>query len=243
MQADEQEAQSPEWESIRPGTGRPKWLSALTIAAIVLGSLFGCCGIAGIGSMVAGQAMNPAIMQQSQGNPQVDTVQKRYFERTAAFQKKIFPLSLTSGLLGLLHAFGLITAGVLAYRASELGRRLLVGLCFAGIAVELVSGYVGLYTANEQSAMMAPMMEELAQAPQGADAQQDEQARRTMQASRGVMSMALKAGSVFGWLTIIGFFLVKSGFYIGCALYLRRAEVVQFFQRVQSEPQTADATG
>jgi hypothetical protein len=236
VENDEQAAQDPEWSSTRPGSGRPKWLSAVSISAIVMGCLFGCCGLAGIGGLVAGSVMNPAALPPTAQDQHFEQFQRQYMERSAAFQRRTLPLSLTSSGLALVHAALLAVAGGLAYRANKLGRRLLAALCFAGIAVELVSGYVGLYVASEQNAVMAPLMDEMMKKSANAGPAQSEQQKRALETTRGFMAMAFKAGNVFSWLTVLGFFVVKSAYYLICALYLRRADVIAYF-----EPQAAPA--
>lgn len=228
------ESEPEQWGSTRPGSNRPRWLSAVTISAIVLGSLFGCCGIAGIGGLVAGRFMNPAFAQaqaKAQESPNMARVQAEMFERSAEFQQRIFPLSMTSSAIGLLHALGLIVAGVAAYGARAFGRRMLSVLCLVGIAVELVGGYVGLYVATEQNAIMAPMMDQMMQAAtEHGVAEPNEEQRRAQDMARGFMSSAFQVGNVFSWAMIIGFFLVKTSYYVACALYLRRKDVVAFFE-------------
>jgi hypothetical protein len=42
--------------------------------------------------------------------------------------------------------------------------------------------------------------------------------------------------SVFTWLTILGFLLVKASYYILCARYLRRPDVVGYFEAAEVAP-------
>ena len=218
------------WDSTRPDSGRPKWLSAVTISAIVMGCMFGCCGIAGIGGLVVGRVMSPAAMQAPTRDERIANIQKQYMERNAAFQARIFPLAMGSGLLALAHAVALAIAGVLAYRVRAIGRRMLATLCIAGIAIELVSGYIGVYVATEQNAVMGPLMEEMMTETVKDQPNQSAQQKRALDLTRGFMAAAFKAGNVFSWLTVIGFFVVKSAYYLASALYLRRPEVAAYYE-------------
>ena len=226
----EQPAQPSDLGSTPPGIARPKWLSAVTISAIVIGCLFGCCGLAGIGGLVVGRAMDPAAMHAPTRDQRLAAIQKQYMERSAAFQARIFPMSMASGLLALAHAAALAAAGVLAYRVRSSGRRALATLSLAGIAIELVSGYVGLYVAVEQNAVMAPLMNDMMEQTVSGQPNQSVEQKRALDVTRGFMAGAFKAGTVFSWLTVIGFFVVKTAYYLACALYLRRREVVCYYE-------------
>jgi hypothetical protein len=108
---------------------------------------------------------------------------------------------------------------------------LFVGLCVVGVGIELARGYVGVTSMLEQNAVMAPLMEEMARATTDqAQASQNPQQKKAAEIGGKVMTGALAVGQVIGFVTLVGFLLMKVGFLVGCALYGGNEGVVRFFE-------------
>jgi hypothetical protein len=205
-----------------PADPRPKWLSLVTVSAIVAGCMFGCCGMWSVGGLFAQQAMPADLMDKAMGGGRAGEAQREYLKRSLELQQEMFPLALTSGTLALGHAGALLAGAILAYRRSAFGRRLLVATLFVGVAVELVTAYVGMSAAQRQNEALKPFMAQNLQA-----AGNDEESAET---ARQIGDMIAGVTSVFTWLTVLGFLVVKAAYYLACALYLRRSEVVRFYE-------------
>jgi len=212
----EEEFEQPAPAEAPSGSTRPKWLSAVTISAIVAASLFGCCGLFTVGGLFAGQAMSAAMPKMS------GDAEAQFLERTQAIQKEMFPLALSTGLLGLAHAGALLLGGILAYRRMPIGRRLLVAVFFAGVVVECLNGYVSALSAQKQSVAMETMVGGM-MVSKGAD----DGDRPDPQA---VANSFARLTSIASWIMVLGFLAVKSAYYIVCALYLRQPAVVAYFE-------------
>lgn len=234
-------APPPTTPSVTGGGGnKPKWLNAITIMAMVLGSLFGCCGLATVGGAVANRAMTPAMMELGMaGGQNQDAVaaHRRVMERSAALQARLFPFALASGTLAILHSLALVLAGVMAHNGRASGRRLLVLVCLVGIGLELLSSAFGLYHAREQGALSEEMMKAAMVQPLTADPTPEQQeAQKIMQ---GFAAGAGRAGSILGFVMVLAFFATKTGYYIVSALYLRRPEVIRHFETASPAPASA----
>ncbi|HKU38780.1 MAG TPA: hypothetical protein VJR89_11555 [Polyangiales bacterium] len=204
---------------------KPKWLNPLIVSAIVLGSLFGCCGITSVGGVVAGRAGTQAMMQMQNANdPASAELFRKVAEKQLAFQQRTLPLTLSVGVLGLLQSIVLVIAGILAYKRQAIGRRLLVAICAVGIGVEVITTGIGLYLARETSAFTEEWMTAAtAQTAPGTD----EKAREVAQKFG---TGAARVGNVLGIVMLLGFFALKAGYYVFGTLYLRRKEVVDYFE-------------
>jgi hypothetical protein len=224
-------------------SARPKGLSGFTISAMVVGSLFGCCGVTSLGGLVANRAISPAMLEASTQGMDEDMAraQRKMMQRTNELQARVFPLSMTSGLVGLLHSLALVIAAVAAQNARPSGRRMLELVCLIGLGVELINGGFGLYVAREQSGISEEMIK--ATFAQGADrgvaGAPDADQQRAQETARSFGAGAAKIGSILGIAMLVGFFVLKTGFYIACALYMRRKDVIAFFEHAGTRPTSA----
>jgi hypothetical protein len=201
---------------------------------MVLGGLFGCCGITSLGGQVMNRAMNPMMQQLTASDPQ-NPAANEFMERNAAFQARIFPIALTTGLLGLLHAIALLTGGIMAYNGRASGRSLLALVCTIGIGVELVNGGLGLYLSRETNAMTEEMMKTtFAAGTPAAGTEQTEEQKQAQEMGQKFASGAARAGSILGIVMLVFFFVLKTGYYVLSVLYLRREDVVRFFEAPRS---------
>jgi hypothetical protein len=197
---------------------------------MVLGGLFGCCGVASLGGQVMNRAVNPLMEQMTANAPQNEEL-RRFTERNAALQARIFPLALTSGLLALLHSLALVVGGIMAYSGRASGRSVLVAVCAAGVAVELINGGLGLYLTRETNAMTAEMMKAtFANQPDAQGAEQTPEEKQAQELGQKFASGAARAGSIVGIAMVVTFFALKTAFYVATVLYLRRKDVVDFFE-------------
>lgn len=212
-------------------SSKPKWLSAITVMAIVFGSLFGCCGVASVGGAMANKVMGPAMMQlpgAADGQePDLVAAHRRIMERNMALQARAFPFVVASGVLTLLHSLALVLAGIMAHNGRASGRRLLVIVCTVGIGVELIAGGFGLYHASEQGKLSEDMMKAAMVVPTaGEPTPEQREAQKTLQTFAAGMG---RASSILGWVMVIVFFATKVAYYVFSSIYLRRPEVVQHF--------------
>jgi len=193
---------------------------------MVLGGLFGCCGITSLGGQVMNRAMNPLMEQMMAGDPQSGAA-REFMDRNAAVQARVFPYALTAGLLGLLHSIALVVAGIMAQNGRASGRGLLALVCMVGLGVELVSGGISIHVSRETSAATADMMNASFAAQPGEQTPEQKQAQEMGQK---FASGAARAGSILGIVMIAFFFAIKSVYYVLTVLYLRRRDVVDFFE-------------
>jgi hypothetical protein len=221
--------QLPQAQPPAPGA-KPKWLSALAITAMVLGGLFGCCGVTSLGGQVMNRAINPMMAQMTASDPQNPEV-AAFMERNAQLQARIFPFALTTGLLGLLHSIALLVAGIMTQNGRASGRGLLVLVCLVGIAVELINGGVSVYVSRETNAMTEQMMKATFAAQRADPTPEDKQAQEMGQK---FASGAARAGSILGIVMIVFFFAIKTAYYIVTARYLQRKDVLEYFETPRS---------
>jgi hypothetical protein len=209
---------------------RPRWLSIIAIASIVIGASFGCCNLLGLGSLAASKTTSSFMMKMADGSPQAKA-QRTAMMRAQKLQERVMPLTLTAQITSLLHKLALLIAGVFAYRAHGFGRRLLLAMCLAGVLVETVDAWVGLYVAGEQAQMQESLMKDLF-------SQQAQQARQHTAPGKPQPPQidAKQMSGMFGgfmriamWIMIGGMALMKIVFYGISVLYLRNRDVVVFF--------------
>jgi disulfide bond formation protein DsbB len=184
-----------------------------------------------VGGAVANRAMTPAMMDLGMAgdqNPQLVAAQRRVMERSAALQARLFPFTLASGALGILHSLALVLAGVMAHNGRASGRRMLVVVCLVGVGLELLSSGFGVYHASEQSALSEDMMKAAMVQPLSAEPTPEQQEAQQMM--QGFASGFARAGAVLGFVMVLAFFATKTGYYIASALYLRRPEVIRHFE-------------
>ena len=209
---------------------KPKWLNPLIVSAIVIGSLFGCCGVTTVGGVAVSRSM-PQVALQAQlkdaKDPAAADAFRQVADRQLAFQKRTFPLTLTAGLLGLLQSIALLVAGILAHQRQTFGRKLLAAVCVVGIGVELIGAGIGLYLSRETSAYTEDMMKATFAAQQAQQPQLNEQVRETVE---DFSAGAARVGSVLGVVMMLGFLVIKAGYYLASTLYLRRPEVIEYFE-------------
>jgi len=201
---------------------KPKWLSVITISAMVLGGLYGCCGMTSVGGLVVNSAM-----QQMQQNPALDDAMRQVLQQQAALQARIFPFALTIALLGLLHSAALLFSGFMAYSRRRSGRKLLALVCMIGIGVEAVSGSVGLTVARETTRHTEAIMKSTLAAQQ---AKQPPTSKQVEEMTGKIASGATQLGNIMGVLMLVVFFVIKTAYFVTCGLYLRRKEVVDYFE-------------
>jgi hypothetical protein len=213
-----------------PQLARPKWLSAVAVSAIVVGCLFGCCGLTSIAGLLANGQFATA-MQPRMPDARMQQVQQRFAQRINEVQAKNRPVMLAGQLIALAHAVALAAAGYLCYRVRRSGRTLLLALFVAGIGVDVISGYLGLQAIRDQQSATAGMMSEMMDVTLHQGPKNAPRDPRIEQSMRKFMAGAQGIGTVIGWLSMIGFFVVKAIYYIASALYLRRPELVAYFER------------
>jgi hypothetical protein len=197
---------------------------------MVLGGLFGCCGVTTLGGQVMNRAMNPMMGKMMTGDPESPAA-REFMERTSAAQARIFPFALTTGLLALLHSIALVVAGIMAYNGRASGRGVLALVCLVGIGVELINGGISIYMTRETDALTAEAMKATFAAQPAEPTPEQKQAHEMGQK---FASGAARAGSILGMLMIVFIFAIKTGYYVATALYLRRKDVVDFFEAPRS---------
>jgi hypothetical protein len=208
-------------------------LSAVAVSAIVVGSLFGCCGLTSITSLLANQQLS-AAMQPRMPDARAQQLQQKYTKRITELQAKSRPVMLTSELIALAHALALAGAGYLCYRVRRSGRSLLLALFVAGIGVEAVTGYLGLRAFRDQQTATAGMMTEMMDAAMQQGTKKTPPDPRLERSMHKFAKGAQGIGTVIGWLSMIGFLTVKTIYFVACALYLRRPELVAYFEHAQA---------
>jgi len=201
---------------------KPKWLGVITISAMVLGGLYGCCGMTSVGGLFVNSAM-----QQMQQNPALDDAMRQVLSQQAALQARIFPFAMTIGLLGLVHSAALLFSGFMAYSRRQSGRKLLALVCMIGIGVEAVSGSVGLVVARETTRHTEAIMMSTIAAQQAKHPPMNKQVEEMTQTIAGG---ATQVGNIMGVLMLIVFFVIKTAYFVTCGIYLRRKEVVDYFE-------------
>ena len=227
MSGEAQVNQAP--EAVGTAEPKPKWLSPVIIAAMVLGSLFGCCGITAVGGAVVGRKMPHATLEMQAKNakdPAAAETIHRYDKMQMAFQERTFPLTMTVAVLGLLQSIALVISSILASRRQPIGRRMLAAVCAIGIGIELIGSGTAMYMRSETSAYTEGLMKAMLAADQSRQPALDEGSREAMQKlSTGVA----RASSVLGVIMVLVFFCFKVAYYVSALLYLRRREVIDYF--------------
>jgi hypothetical protein len=160
-------------------------LSVVIVIVIVFGALGMCCGMAGGASL----AMMPIQEEAQKDNP---FTRGDAYREMMRFQDEMMPLQVTVILLAVLLSFTLCIAGVAAYRLRPLGRRVLVGALFFGVALELVGGSFNAYVSYLNIEVMRRMMPELSTTPETAT---EKDAGACGEAGRGAIADAATAGS------------------------------------------------
>ena len=221
--------QAPDAVGTADAKSQPKWLNPIIVAAMVLGSLFGCCGITSVGGAAVGRDVSVATLEvqaQSAKDPAAAEMSRRSAKLQKAFQDRTYPLSMTVAVIGLLQSLALGIAGILASRRRPVGRRMLAAVCAIGIGVEVVAGGAALYLSTETSAFAQDMMK----ATFAAQSQQQALNEESREVVEKIGMGAARAGSVLGVIMVLGFFAVKVAYYVFSTLYLRRKEVIDYFE-------------
>jgi hypothetical protein len=213
---------------------KPKWLNPVVVTAMVVGSLFGCCGITSVGGAIIGRNVPQATLEMQATNakdPAVAETIQRYAATQKAFQERTFPLTMTIAVLGLFQSIALVISGVLANRLRPIGRRMLAGVCVVGIGIELIGACTALYLSSETSAYAENLMKATLAAKQRQQPALDESSRAVVEK---IGAGAARAGSVLGVIMVLGFFVLKVAYYVSSTLYLRRREVIDYFDNVHA---------
>jgi hypothetical protein len=201
---------------------------------MVLGGMFGCCGVTTLGGQVMNRAMNPMMAQLGANDPK-NPEAAAFMKRSAELQARIFPFALTTGVLGLLHSIALLVAGIMAQNGRASGRGLLALVCLVGIGVELINGGVGLYVSSETNAIAENVMK----ATFAGRAHPTPDQKQAQEMGQKFASGAARAGSILGMLMIVFFFAIKTAYYVVTARYLQRKDVVDFFEAPRGTPAAA----
>ena len=113
--------QAPDAVGTADAKSQPKWMNPIIVAAMVLGSLFGCCGITSVGGAAVGRDVSVATLEvqaQSAKDPAAAEMIRRSAKLQKAFQDRTYPLSMTVAVIGLLQSLALGIAGSVAGHAG-----------------------------------------------------------------------------------------------------------------------------
>jgi hypothetical protein len=210
--------------------GRPGWLTALCVLAIVLGALGLMNSLMGTAGLLAGQHLQKAIRAQpSPGMSQEmqDAQNKMQDEMYAVQRKYWWPIAIAL-LLRTGVALLLLLGGIRALGMSEGGRQLLLVAFGVALPFELVHAILQTIIMLENMTAMHGFAEALSnEMPKDGPPQLENFIETVMQGT-------LIASLVFMYLWT----LLKCGLYLWGLLYLRRDRIKALFQR-SPNPQPA----
>ncbi len=192
---------------------RPGGLLAIAIIGIILGSLGGCMGLWGMGSVALQgplQESQRRMLERSGDNPQIQAqlaAQDEIYEVT----RRWMPFTLTHQGLNLIASMVLLAASVLLLRWSGVAPAVFLGAVVANVVVDAAGSILGILVQQDTSEVMQRMMAATASGTPGAPPEMERMFEGIMQASSFV-------GVCFG----VGWLLVKLGFYVWGVVYLRR---------------------
>lgn len=222
---------------------RPGALTALTVGAIVLGSITLLVALAQIASLAVQGPMQQASLrsmepptfpgqtpEQLERNTRVTEVQRQMMERAYAIQRRWAPFQWAVTPVAAVLAVVLILGGAWCLRGNPAGRRVLAYTCAAAILFSIVRDVGDIMLQLESSQSMGDSMAEFtrelqAGAPASPNGPTSQQLEGLM---TGVMGVATAASVGFGatWL------LLKLAFYVACLVYLTRGSMRRYFEGV-----------
>lgn len=202
-------------------SGRPGWLTALCVLAIVLGALGLMNSLMSAGGLLAGQQLQKIMRAQpSPGmTPEMQEAQNKLQDAMYAVQRKywwpiVFALLLRAGV-----ALLLLIGGIRALSLKEGGRQLLLVACGVALPFELAHAILQTLIMLDNMTAMHNFAEVLAnEMPKDGPPQMQNFVQTVMQ---GTLIVSL----VFMYLWT----LIKGGLYLFGLLYLRRNHIKNLF--------------
>jgi hypothetical protein len=202
-------------------SGRPGWLTALCVIAIVIGILGALNGLFGaVGTLFSRQlqtAVTPAAPPGA--SQQMQKVQQQFQAETLAIQDKYFVGILLSAIVRTIVAGALTWGGVSCLSLKQAGRTLLLAACAAAILFEIGNSVLQGLVSMEMMAAMNGFFENFLQTmPQGSGPPPE------------LFLKFLKGWMIFG--LVMGYVIVglKIAFYIFGLIYLQREAVKTLFE-------------
>ena len=210
--------------------GRPGWLTALCVLAIVLGALGLINVLMSTAGLLAGQYMQKAMrVQQNPGvSQEMQDAQNKMQDEMYAVQRKYWwPIAIAL-LLRAGVALLLLVGGIRALGMSEAGRQLL--LIAFGVALPFELAHAILQTII--------MLENMTAMHGFAEALSNEMPKDGPPQMQGFIQTVMQGTLIVSLVFMYLWALVKCGLYLWGLLYLRRDRIKALFQ-ASTNPQPA----
>jgi hypothetical protein len=199
--------------------GRPGWLTAVCVIAIVIGILGFFNGVFGLIGAIFGEALQSAISPTAGSVPPgMEKIQTEFQDQMNAVQKEFFVALLSSAVLRTIIALLLLVGGVMCLNLKEQGRQLLVlGFVLAllfEIGNTVLNSLVNMEVMTAVNAYVEALAEELP-ATGGPPPQ--------------MLIGIMKGSIIFGFVIQYLIVLIKLGFYAFGLIYLQRQAIRALF--------------
>lgn len=209
----------PPVEMPRQGAGRPGWLTAVCVIAIILGALGILSALATLLMTVfAGEFQ--AMMGTPQGpgiSPEMQRVQDQFQKEMNAIQDRYFVAIIAVSLFHAVVAGMLLVGGIRSLGGSAAGRSLLLAAFVAAIVYEICVGVLQSFMNIEMNSAMNSYFEGLVGTMPSAGPPPE------------VMVSIMQGSAVVGYVLQYVLILAKIGFYVFGINYLRRPHITALF--------------